>query len=247
MDRQSWGADLPFRHHLPVLSKVIAIDNFGKELVMGFQEGSSRRMKEGSESFETSSPMGSPSFRNHGSALFFFTRAMVLLVGLVLVSGCGSEPSYRQAFNSSEQIQGNTESISASEDRAWAASLRVLSQQGFMVRSADKANAIILADREMTDQNDKNISYQITSTVTFVPLGQGITQVSLAANQTTELHRKEYVWWHLLWLIPLFPIGSEYNSVVTQRGTVQNPEFYAGFFDNLKVLLKDKTANGVKK
>ena len=116
-----------------------------------------------------------------------------------------------------------------------------------MVRSADKANAIILADREMTDQNDKNVSYQITSTVTFVPLGQGITQVSLAANQTTELHRKEYVWWHLLWLIPLFPIGSEYNSVVTQRGTVQNPEFYAGFFDNLKVLLKDKTANGVKK
>ena len=214
---------------------------------MGFQEGSSRRMKEGSESFETSSPMGSPSFRNLGSALFFFTRAMVLLVGLVLVSGCGSEPSYRQAFNSSEQIQGNTESISASEDRAWAASLRVLSQQGFMVRSADKANAIILADREMTDQNDKNISYQITSTVTFVPLGQGITQVSLAANQTTELHRKEYVWWHLLWLIPLFPIGSEYNSVVTQRGTVQNPEFYAGFFGNLKVLLKDKTANGVKK
>jgi hypothetical protein len=92
---------------------VIAIDNFGKELVMGFQEGSSRRMKEGSESFETSSPMGSPSFRNLGSALFFFTRAMVLLVGLVLVSGCGSEPSYRQAFNSSEQIQGNTESISA--------------------------------------------------------------------------------------------------------------------------------------
>lgn len=247
MDRQNRAADLPFRHHLPVLSKVIAIDNFGKELVMGFQEGSSRRMKEGSESFETSSPMGSPSFRNLGSALFFFTRAMVLLVGLVLVSGCGSEPSYRQAFNSSEQIQGNTESISASEDRAWAASLRVLSQQGFMVRSADKANAIILADREMTDQNDKNISYQITSTVTFVPLGQGITQVSLAANQTTELHRKEYVWWHLLWLIPLFPIGSEYNSVVTQRGTVQNPEFYAGFFDNLKVLLKDKTANGVKK
>jgi len=214
---------------------------------MGFWEGSSTRMKEGSQRLETSSPTGSPGFWNHVNGLLSFARAMILLVGLVLLSGCGSEPSYRQAFNSSEQIQGNTESISASEDRTWAASLRVLSQQGFMVRSADKANAIILADREMTDQNDKNVSYQITSTVTFVPLGQGITQVSLAANQTTELHRKEYVWWHLLWLIPLFPIGSEYNAVVTQRGTVQNPEFYAGFFDNLKVLLKDKTANGIKK
>ena len=170
-----------------------------------------------------------------------------VLFGGILLAGCASEPSYRQAFDSSQQIPGNTESIAASQDRAWADSLRVLSQQGFMVRSADRANAIILADREMTDQNDKNISYQITSTVTFVPLGQGITQVSLAANQTTELHRKEYVWWHLLWLIPLFPVGSEYTSVVTQRGTVQNPEFYAGFFDNLKALLKDNTANGIKK
>jgi hypothetical protein len=205
------------------------------------------RMKEGFVLIENSSAEGGPTSGSQGVGSFFLYRALIFLVGLVFLSGCGSEPSYRQAFNSSEQIQGNTESISSSEDRTWAASLRVLSQQGFMVRSADKANAIILADREMTDQNDKDISYQITSTVTFVPLGQGITQVSLAANQTTELHRKEYVCWHLLWLIPLFPIGSEYNSVVTQRGTVQNPEFYAGFFDNLKVLLKDKTANGIKK
>jgi outer membrane murein-binding lipoprotein Lpp len=169
------------------------------------------------------------------------------LFGGILLTGCASEPSYRQAFDSSQQISGNTETISASLDRTWAASLRVLSQQGFMVRSADKANSIVLADREMTDQNDKNVSYQITSTVTFVSLGQGITQVSIAANQTTELHRKEYVWWHLLWLIPLFPIGSEYTAVVTQRGTVQNPEFYAGFFDNLKKLVQANPAVGLKK
>jgi hypothetical protein len=247
MDGQKVGADLLFRHHLPVLLEVIVIDNFGKESGMSFEKGFSQGMKERCGSLESSSPKESPASRDQDVGSFFPYRAMIFLVGFLFLSGCGSEPSYRQAFNSSEQIQGNTESISASQDRAWAASLRVLSQQGFMVRSADKANAIILADREMTDQNDKNTSYQITSTVTFVPLGQGITQVSLAANQTTELHRKEYVWWHLLWLIPLFPIGSEYNSVVTQRGTVQNPEFYAGFFDNLKALLKDKTANGIKK
>ena len=169
-----------------------------------------------------------------------------VILGGLLLAGCASEPSYRQAFDSSQQIEGNTESISATQDRTWAAALRVLSQQGFMVRSADKANAIILADREMTDQNDKNVSYQVTSTVTFVPLGEKITQVSLAANQTTEFHRKQYVWWHLLWLIPLFPTGSEYTSVVTQRGTVQNPEFYAGFFDNLKKLLQSNAPLGKK-
>lgn len=174
-----------------------------------------------------------------GSALF---RSLFFLVGVFLVAGCASEPSYRQAFDSSQQIQGNTESLATNPDKAWVASLQVLSQQGFMVRSADRNNAVILADREMADQNDKNVSYQITSTVTLVPLGQNITQVSLAANQTTEFHRKQYVWWHLLWLIPLFPVGSEYTSVVTHRGTVENPAFYAGFFNNLKKAVQTKTA-----
>ncbi len=227
--------------------EVIVIDNFGKEIRMGFSERFSLGRDKSCVLVENSFSEESSRSQTQGVGSFFLCKAVAFFVGLVFLAGCGSEPSYRQAFNSSEQIQGNTESLSASQDRAWAAALRVLSQQGFMVRSADKANAIILADREMTDQNDKDISYQITSTVTFVPLGEGITQVSLAANQTTELHRKEYVWWHLLWLIPIFPIGSEYNSVVTQRGTVQNPEFYSGFFDNLKALLKDRTANGIKK
>lgn len=180
------------------------------------------------------------SFRRYSGSSFF--RGLFFLVGVFLLAACASEPSYRQAFDSSQQIQGNTESLATNPDRAWVASLQVLSQQGFMVRSADRNNAVILADREMSDQNDKNISYQITSTVTLVPLGQNITQVSLAANQTTEFHRKQYVWWHLLWLIPLFPVGSEYTSVVTHRGTVENPEFYAGFFNNLKKAVQTKTA-----
>ncbi len=163
---------------------------------------------------------------------------VAMFAGLLILWGCSSEPSYHQAFDSSQEIHGNTESIAATENKTWGAVLQVLSQQGFMVRSADKTNSIILADREMADQNDKNTSYQITSTVTLVPIGNNITQVSLAANQTTEFHRKEYVWWHLLWMIPLFPVGSEYTTVVTHRGTVDNPEFYAGFFDNLKSILK---------
>lgn len=163
---------------------------------------------------------------------------VAFLLGSLILAGCSSEPSYHQAFESSQQIHGNTESIAAAQDKTWVATLQVLSQQGFMVRSADKENAIILADREMSDENDKNTSYQITSTITLVPLGNNITKVSFAANQTTEFHRKEYVWWHLLWIIPLFPVGSEYTTAVTHRGTVDNQEFYKGFFDNLKSILK---------
>ena len=44
-----------------------------------------------------------------------------------------------------------------------------------------------------------------------------------AANMTTELHKKSYTWWHLLWLIPIFPTGSEYTTVVVNRDPVHNP------------------------
>ena len=166
--------------------------------------------------------------------LKYFVGIPVLLSSLVMF-GC-ADSSYRQAFDASHQIKGNSESIAATQDQTWAATLQVLAQQGFMVRSADKSNAIILADREMADQKDKNVSYQITSTVTLVPLGANITQVSLAANQTTELHQEKLDVYNVLGIIP-FPVGTKYTATVTQRGTVDNPEFYAGFFDNLKKLL----------
>ena len=168
-------------------------------------------------------------------SLKYFAGITILLSALTML-GC-ADPSIHQTFDASHQINGNTESIAATQDKAWAATLQVLAQQGFMVRSADKNSAIILADRELTDDNDKDVSYQITSTITLVPLGADATRVSLAANQTTELHRKQYDWWHLFWIIPLFPVGTEYTSVVTQKGTVDNPQFYAGFFDDLKKFL----------
>jgi hypothetical protein len=53
--------------------------------------------------------------------------------------------------------------------------------------------------------------------------------VLVAANQTTEMHKKEYRWWKLLWLIPLFPTGSDYTTVVVNRDTVRSPQFIGIF------------------
>ena len=58
----------------------------------------------------------------------------------------------------------------------------------------------------------------------------GETQVIAAANMTTELHKKSYTWWHLLWLIPIFPTGTEYTTVVINRDTVHIPQLYHDFF-----------------
>ena len=164
----------------------------------------------------------------------------VLLVLLVL--GCSSGPTqYEGAFSEGQQLKGNTESISAPMDRTWGAVLEVLAQQGFLVQQADSKSHIILASREIRSKEDKDLSHTVTATITVVPSSDQMTRVMMAANQTTNLHKKDYQWWHLLWIIPIFPIGTEYTTVVVDRDTVRSPQFYSDFFGSLK-----KSSEGVK-
>lgn len=62
----------------------------------------------------------------------------------------------------------------------------------------------------------------------------------VAANQTTELHKNSYTWWRLLWLIPVFPTGTEYTTVVVERDTVHSPKAYSDFFGAVKKTLEEK-------
>ncbi len=161
---------------------------------------------------------------------------------LSLVGGCASTPSYEGAFSAGQQVQGNTESVPASMEATWVGALETLSQQGFLVQQSDEKSRTVLASRELRDQKDKDISYTITATLTFVPLADQTTRVMLAANQTTELHRKRYEWFHLLWLIPIFPVGTDYTTVVVNRDTVRSPQFYGDFFSALKRSVEGKSA-----
>ena len=168
------------------------------------------------------------------------TRWASLFV-VLLVVGCSSEPAhYEGAFSASQQVKGNAESISAPMDRAWGSVLEVLSQQGFLIQQADAKSHIILANREMRSKEDKDLSHTVAATVTLFPSSNQMTRVMVAANQTTELHKKSYTWWHLLWLIPVFPTGTEYTTVVVERDTVRSPQFYSDFFGAVKKFAEEK-------
>ena len=161
----------------------------------------------------------------------------IVLLFVLLVVGCSSEPAhYEGAFSASQQVKGNSESISVPMDVTWGAVLEVLSQQGFLIQQADSKSHIILANREMRSKEDKDLSHTIAATVTLFPSSNQMTRVMVAANQTTELHKKSYTWWHLLWLIPVFPTGTEYTTVVVERDTVRSPQFYSDFFWAVKKL-----------
>lgn len=153
------------------------------------------------------------------------------LLFVLLFVGCSSEPAhYEGAFSASQQVKGNSESISAPMDRAWGSVLEILSQQGFLIQQADQKSHIILANREMRSKEDKDLSHTVAATITLFPSSNHLTRVMVAANQTTELHKKSYTWWHLLWLIPVIPTGTEYTTVVVERDTVRSPQFYSDFF-----------------
>ncbi len=161
----------------------------------------------------------------------------IVLLFVLLVVGCSSEPAhYEGAFSASQQVKGNSESISVPMDRAWGSVLEVLSQQGFLIQQADSKSHIILANREMRSKDDKDLSHTVAATVTLFSSSNQLTRVMVAANQTTELHKKSYTWWHLLWLIPVFPTGTEYTTVVVERDTVRSPQFYSDFFGAVKKL-----------
>lgn len=120
----------------------------------------------------------------------------VLLVLFVL--GCSSGPTqYEGAFSAGQQLKGNAESIPAPMDVTWGAVLEVLSQQGFLVQQADSKSHIILASREIRSKEDKDLSHTVTATITLIPSSDQVTRVMMAANQTTNLHKKDYQWWHL--------------------------------------------------
>lgn len=165
----------------------------------------------------------------------------IALLFVFLGAGCSSEPPhYEGAFSASQQVKGNTESISAPMDLAWGAVLEVLSQQGFLIQQADQKSHIVLANREMRSKEDKDLSHTVAATVTLFPAGDQLTRVMVAANQTTELHKKSYTWWHLFWLLPIFPTGTEYTTVVVERDTIRSPQFYSDFFGAVKKSTEEK-------
>ena len=178
-------------------------------------------------------------------------KVQIFLCGTILSSlilgGCASTPNYGDAFSATETIKGNAESIPASADMVWASALEVVVQQGFNIEQSDAKGRIMHVTKEIRNRNDKEFSHTVKGTITMVPLSDQQTRVMLSANQTTELHKKTYVWWKLLWMIPLFPTGTEYTTVVTDRDTVRAPEFYKSFFSELTKTVTEKQKTTSKK
>ena len=157
--------------------------------------------------------------------------ATVVIAALGL-AGCASKTGYQEALSADTALKGNSKNYAATTERTFAATKITLVRRGFTIESADAASGLIKATRNLQDKDDPDVSYNIVTTIDITPTfsARDATVVTASANQQTVLHRQWHTWWHLLWLIPLFPTGTEYQTVVTKEGNITEPGFYNDLF-----------------
>jgi hypothetical protein len=161
-----------------------------------------------------------------------YAKMLALLVA-VMVSGCATPAGHHTAFSDQTGLIGNSKVLDVSASQAAKAARQVLIRQGFTIDSVDLNAGLIKATRNFQDPEKPEQSYNINASVFILENTPESCTVVASASQQTILHREWKTWWHLLWIIPIFPTGTEYQTVVTQEGNVTNPTVYADFFTKL--------------
>jgi len=169
--------------------------------------------------------------------------SILLVLMLLNLAGCASNQHYNAAFSSQTALTQNQCSLTQPCDAIFKLVKQTFIQQGFTIEGTDVKTGIIKAVRNLQDKDDPEISYNIHASADISETATGESNVSLAASQQTILHRSTTTWWHLLWIIPIIPTGTEYQTLVIREGNITEPAFYVDFFNTLKVsVVKYETA-----
>lgn len=159
-----------------------------------------------------------------------------LFVAIMALTGCaGNQQGYQKAFDSQHCLTQNQCALSQSSESIFKIVKQTFVQQGFTIESADLKSGIVKAVRNMEDKENSEISYNIHASADISEVAAGETNITLAASQQTILHRATTTWWHLLWIIPVIPTGTEYQTLVIKEGNITEPGFYTDFFNSLKI------------
>ena len=160
---------------------------------------------------------------------------IILFLAIMTLIGCATnQQGYQKAFHSESSLTQNQCTFKQSADSIFMISKQVFIQQGFTIESADLKSGIIKAVRNMQDKENAEISYNIHASADISEVAGVESTVSLAASQQTILHRTTTTWWHLLWIVPIIPTGTEYQTLVVKEGNITDPGFYTDFFNSLK-------------
>jgi hypothetical protein len=158
------------------------------------------------------------------------------------IAGCATPDDYKHAFDESRALRQNTHAVALPFAQTRQAVVSTFIKDGFNISQAQPD--LVTATRTIRDSKDEELSYVVSATAAIAPNDDAHTQVSLSANQQTVLHRATHDWFHLLWVVPLFPYATEYQTVVRSESTVEDHKVYGSFFSDLdKAAVSLKAAN----
>ena len=169
-------------------------------------------------------------------------RRQSFLAGAVLtltLGGCASyHPGYDHAFSQKDALNINHQVFTASQAATMTAAELVLINQGFTIARVDKAGGVITAKGALMDPKNHAVSWLLSTTVLVVPETASKTEVNVSTTEEKVRHQKTHTWWHLLFIIPLFPTATHYHTVVRRTGVVRDKAFYASFFKDIGMALR---------
>lgn len=173
-----------------------------------------------------------------------FGSVFALLATLFILSGCSSTPKpFNGAFRDMNGVSGNGHLFPVGEKIAFNAAKQALVSHGFLIDSnqTNLDNGIILANRKIQDPTDSEVSYEVSATATILPKDTNSTFIALAASEKKIRYQKTRLWWHLLWMIPIIPTGTEYHTIERPENTVTDQSFYSDFFTSVNNTVRNLT------
>lgn len=159
----------------------------------------------------------------------------IVLAGVTALSGCAGKHQYNKAFDSQHALVQNQCTFPQSAETVFKVTKQIFVQRGFTIESADIKSGIMKAVRNMADKEDEEISYNIQAAADISEITPEETKLSLAASQQTILHRSSLTWWKLLWILPIIPTGTEYQTLVIKEGNITDPVLYNDFCNAVRV------------
>jgi len=160
------------------------------------------------------------------------TRIVLALVVIgAALSGCADDRSYKNAFSDKHGIPDSSHRFAAPPEQILQAVKFTLVQEGFIIEELDPVGGLVKAARDLADEKNSKLSYNVRTTVVVSPEPSGqAAVVTMAANQQTVTHDSSHNWIPLLGPIIVPLPGKKYSTTVTGEGTITDRGFYSDFY-----------------
>jgi len=153
--------------------------------------------------------------------------AIAITTLTLTLAGCANAP-YKNTFSSAPKVN-NTHVFQHELKATRHAVVATLTRRGFHIthNTAHQINA----KKSEKASSSSNKTYKVKTQTSLAKLKKHKTRITLVAGQKTVLHQTTHTWFHLLFLIPIFPTGTHHSTHVTNAGTIQKEHFYTSFFN----------------